>query len=146
MKKALILVRGVPGSGKSTVAKMFASVNTPKLEGHMSSLDNEHTICTADDFFMKDGEYKYNPKMIGAAHNWCQWKCKKAMMMEESKIFVANTTTTEKEMKPYYDLAEEFGYNVISLVVENRHGGKNEHGVPDEVLEKMEARFSIKLR
>ena len=33
----------------------------------------------------------------------------------------------------------------FSLIVENRHGGKNVHGVPDETLEKMEQRFSIKL-
>jgi hypothetical protein len=49
-------------------------------------------------------------------------------------------------MKPYYKLAEKYGYVVFSLVVENRHGGINEHGVPDETLKKMENRFQLKLR
>jgi hypothetical protein len=48
-------------------------------------------------------------------------------------------------MKPYYDLAESFDYRVDTLVVENRHGGVNEHGVPDEVLDKMKNRFELKL-
>ena len=48
-------------------------------------------------------------------------------------------------MKPYYELAEKYGYAVFSLIVENRHGGKNVHNVPEETLEKMRNRFEIKL-
>jgi hypothetical protein len=48
-------------------------------------------------------------------------------------------------MEPYYLLAEELGYQVFSIIVENRHGGKNLHGVPQESLDKMKNRFEIKL-
>jgi hypothetical protein len=48
-------------------------------------------------------------------------------------------------MQAYYDLAKSWGYTTFSLIVENRHGGVNEHGVPDEVLTKMKDRFEIKL-
>jgi len=48
-------------------------------------------------------------------------------------------------MDYYYKLAEKYGYRVYSLVVENRHGGVNEHGVPEEKLEQMRNRFEIKL-
>jgi hypothetical protein len=48
-------------------------------------------------------------------------------------------------MKPYYELAKEHGYTVFSLVVENRHGGVNEHGVPVDKLEQMKHRFELKL-
>jgi hypothetical protein len=48
-------------------------------------------------------------------------------------------------MQPYFDLAEKYGYRVYSLICENRHGGVNEHNVPQEVLEKMKNRFEIKL-
>lgn len=103
-------------------------------------------VCTADDYHMVDGEYKWNPKKVGFAHKLCQEKCEKAMIANEPRIIVANTSTTEKEMQPYIDMAEKYDYMVISLIVENRHGGKNSHGVPEETLEKMENRFSIKLR
>jgi hypothetical protein len=60
-------------------------------------------------------------------------------------IVVSNTFTQEWEMKPYYDMAETYGYKVFSIIIENRHGGVNEHSVPDEVLTKMRERFEIKL-
>jgi hypothetical protein len=46
-------------------------------------------------------------------------------------------------MKPYFDLAEKHGYRVYSLIVENRHGGVNEHEVPEDKLEIMKKRFEI---
>jgi hypothetical protein len=49
-------------------------------------------------------------------------------------------------MEAYYELAKKYDYRVTALVVENRHNGKNVHGVPDEVLEKMAERFEIKLK
>jgi hypothetical protein len=48
-------------------------------------------------------------------------------------------------MEEYFKLAEKYGYKVFSLIVENRHGGVNQHGVPKEKLEQMKDRFSIKL-
>jgi hypothetical protein len=42
-------------------------------------------------------------------------------------------------------MAEKLGYRVTSMIVENRHGGKNEHGVPDDKLETMKNRFEVKL-
>jgi phenolic acid decarboxylase len=64
---------------------------------------------------------------------------------EISTIFVTNTFTQEWEMKAYYDLAKKYGYRVHSVIVENRHGGTNEHGVPLDKLSAMKERFEIKL-
>jgi hypothetical protein len=61
------------------------------------------------------------------------------------KIVVSNTFTQEWEIQPYYVLAEKYGYRVFSLIAENRHEGKNIHGVPDDKLELMKNRFEIKL-
>jgi len=62
------------------------------------------------------------------------------------EIVVANTLTTQKELKPYLELAKKYDYGIVSLIVENRHGNENIHKVPDLTLDKMEKRFSIKLR
>ena len=61
------------------------------------------------------------------------------------KIAVSNTFTQEWEMKPYFELAQEHGYMVFSIIVENRHGGTNIHGCPEEKVEQMRNRFEIKL-
>ena len=62
-----------------------------------------------------------------------------------SRIIVSNTFTQEWEMEAYYTLAKQWGYKVFSIIVENRHGGVNEHGVPEDKIELMKNRFEIKL-
>jgi hypothetical protein len=64
---------------------------------------------------------------------------------EHSDIVVSNTFTQAWEMKAYMELAKSWNYRVFSIIVENRHEGTNEHGVPDEVLTKMRERFETKL-
>jgi hypothetical protein len=66
-------------------------------------------------------------------------------VLNQSRIIVSNTFTQEWEMKAYFDLAEQHGYTVFSLIVENRHGGVNAHEVPQEALDKMKDRFEVKL-
>jgi hypothetical protein len=61
------------------------------------------------------------------------------------RIVVSNTFTQEWEMKPYFDLAKTHGYQVFSIIVENRHGSKNVHNCPQETIEKMRERFEILL-
>ena len=65
--------------------------------------------------------------------------------LNQSRIIVSNTFTQEWEMQVYFDLAEQHGFTVFSLIVENRHGNSNIHGVPDDKLEIMRNRFEIKL-
>jgi predicted kinase len=126
--KELILLRGLPGSGKSTLAK---------------SLGGKH--FEADMYFVRDGEYNFDVTKLKEAHEWCRSSVGGLMINEEPKLVVSNTFTQEWEMKPYFDLAKNYGYRVHSLIVENRHGGINEHGVPEDKLEQMKNRFEVKL-
>lgn len=133
MEKILTICRGIPGSGKSTFAKTLGGIHVE-----------------ADQYFMEDGVYKWDPTMIKNAHNYCQgqtqaWMKTDSDQIDTSKIVVSNTFTQVWEMEPYFKLAEQYGYKVFTIIVENRHGGVNQHGVPDEVLTKMCDRFEIKL-
>ena len=129
--KELFLLRGLPGSGKSTLAKSIAG--------------NKGYVKEADMFFVdRDGNYNFKPSEIKDAHAWCQEEVE-FLMKYEHKVVVSNTFTQEWEMQPYYDLAAKYGYKVFSIIVENRHGGVNEHGVPEDKLVQMKDRFEIKL-
>lgn len=132
--KELILLRGLPGSGKSTLAKLLIR-------------DTEEYFHVEADMYHTDGrgDYKWKAENVQAAHKWCQEEVELLMILEHS-IVVSNTFTQEWEMKPYYELAKKHGYKVYSLVVENRHNGENIHNVPEEILNKMEERFEIKLK
>ena len=67
------------------------------------------------------------------------------MKLEFSKIVVANTFTQDWEMAPYFEMADRYKYRIHTVIVENRHDGKNIHGVPEDKLEIMKNRFEIKL-
>ena len=135
-QKELYIVRGIPGSGKSTFAKSIC-----KSWQHVET----------DMYFMKDGQYKFDPSKLKQAHQWCKDKVHDMMrptlwnLLFNRTIVVSNTFTQEWEMNPYLDLAKQFGYMVFTVVVENRHGGKNVHGVPNDKIELMKNRFEIKL-
>ena len=131
--KELFLLRGLPGSGKSTLAKSLGGIN-----------------IESDQFFMVGDEYRFDATKLKYAHNNCLSRVKSYMYIYSSKenserIVVSNTFTQEWEMKPYFELAEKNGYRVYSLIIENRHDGVNQHGVPVDKLEQMKNRFEVKL-
>lgn len=135
-KGDLILLRGLPGSGKSTLGEIILqTTNSSKAD-----------VLSADNFFMdNDGNYNFDATRLKEAHNMCQQKCAERMRLEFSKIVIANTFTQDWEMKPYFEMADRYRYRVHSVIVENRHGSKNVHDVPEEKLEQMKARFQTEL-
>lgn len=138
--KTLYIIRGVSGSGKSTFAKDLSSaMMIPNYEADMFHYKKDDVT----------GEWKYDwrPENIQNAHQECQ-KNVELEMMNDFSVIVSNTSTSEKELKPYLDLAEKYIYRVVSVVAENRHGGTNQHDVPEETLARQEQRLrgSLKLR
>ena len=116
----LTIVRGIPGSGKSTYA---------------ISKDGYH--IESDMFFIKDGVYSFDGQKIAQAHQWCREKtCQ--LLDEGQDVIVSNTFTQIWEMKPYLDMASE---DVSVKVVKVVGNFKNVHGVPDSVLDRMKARW-----
>lgn len=137
--KVLYIVRGIPGSGKSSFAK--------ELVG------DAHLVCEADNYHINKvtGHYEWEAANVPKGHEYCrnlvETYMKDSLLNDQfyRRIAVSNTFTQEWEMDSYFELARKYGYKVFSVIVENRHGGRNVHNVPDDILEKMRKRFSIKL-
>ncbi|KAG2457351.1 N42L2 protein, partial [Polypterus senegalus] len=98
--QTLILMRGMPGSGKSTHAQELAQSNPNGV------------VLSTDDYFSQQTGYSYDPSLLGDAHEWNQSRAKEAMEKGQSPIVIDNTNTQAWEMKPYVQLALEKGYNV----------------------------------
>lgn len=130
----LILLRGLPGAGKTTLAEVILQ----------SSQGVRPDVISADNYFMDDkGNYNFDVSKIKEAHNSCQQICAERMRLEFSKVVVANTFTEQWEMESYFEMAERYNYRVHTVIVENRHDGKNIHNVPDDKLQQMKNRFQI---
>lgn len=134
-QKQLIIVRGISGSGKSTLAKQLAGT-TGKI------------FSTDDQFMSPEGEYKFDPSLLGKHHQTNQNLAKEAMQQGISPIVIDNTNTTMKEMQPYVLLAKEFGYKVQFQEPTTpwkfdaeELAKRNKHGVPLHVIQRMLQRW-----
>jgi len=116
----LVLIRGLPGSGKSTMASVLASVGYMHYE--------------ADQYFVVDGRYRYDSTRVQEAHAWCKAQTRQALL-NGKKVVVSNTFTRLSEMEAYRGMSS----NV--RVIEARGRWENVHGVPDEMLSRMAQRW-----
>ena len=121
--KTVILLRSVSGAGKSTLADLLAS-----NEGWVS-------VCADDYFTDKNGIYNFDATKLGEAHRLCQENFMYWLNSAVDGIIVANTNTKERDFAFYEKAAKEAGAMFISLIVENRHGNKDIHSVPQSVRE-----------
>lgn len=138
----LIILRGPSGCGKSTKARQIMSDFLNNNEGKKA------VICSADQYFVKDGVYKFDHRRLGAAHFSCKVKTKNAMRNKTDLIILDNTNTTAWEMEPYLKMASRFGYKVEKITVGSLdeeslkiYAKRNVHSVPLETIKKQAGRF-----
>lgn len=120
MHNTLFIIRGLPGSGKTTLAKELVGVEN---------------VFEADLYFYKDNEYNFNPKLLSKAHEACYTGVENAMLANRNKIAVSNTFVQTWEYFRYILLAQEHHYTVFILTCENNFGSV--HNVPAEVIQNM---------
>ena len=143
--KQLILTRGIPGSGKSFLAKQ--TKEKYEQDGHTC------VIFSTDDYWYVDEDhpYEFDISKIGAAHKWNQKRTKQALANCVNVVIVDNTNTTWKEIKKYAEMGVTHGYE-IEILEPNTAWAKNvdecfqrnSHGVPKEVIQKMLDRLQDK--
>ena len=119
----LILVRGVPGSGKSTfAAKVFPGAF------HVEN----------DMFHVKDGEYRFDFNRQKDAVSWCMDMCDTALR-NGMDVVVSNTFTKRRYIMAYVKLAAKYGVDVS--IYRMTGSFKNSHSVPAAVFENMKKGF-----
>lgn len=99
--KKVVIMRGISGAGKSTYIK-----------NHFPGA----FVCSADSYFYNEnGEYTFNPSLLGQAHQNCKKQFIKAIKKKFSLIVIDNTNTKMWEMKPYINIAREAGYDIMFI-------------------------------
>lgn len=132
--KHLYLIRGLPGSGKSTFAETLSDAL------HAQHFEHDRYLYT------DEGEYLWTEKRMAYAFRQCLRDTEEAMAMAtDVDVVVSNVFPTARAMKNYRKLAEKYSYKVTYIVVENRRGGVNIHDVPQDALDDMRNSFQVAL-
>lgn len=119
-KPTLTIIRGLPGSGKTTLAKQ---IGQPYFEA-----DQWFETC--------DGGYHFDPAQLPQAHARCLERVKNSLE-DGLDTTVSNTFSRCWEMQPYFDL----GYPVRIIEV---HGPwKSVHNVPEKSISAMRDRWEV---
>lgn len=118
----LVLVRGLPGSGKSTYARNL----------------KDFELYEADMFHIHRNVYKFESHNITNSHVWCLGMTM-AALAKGKNVVISNTFTRLKELKPYIDIALQLdvGYEVVTM--RGEYGSI--HGVPESTMEAMRNRW-----
>lgn len=130
---SLIILRGLPGAGKSTLAEVLSEGRWPVF-----SIDSYFT-----DKVTKVYTFKFDENHL--AYKECQENTENEMKANTEKIFLDNTFTLDWEIEPYFKLAEKYKYMVYVATIENRHHGINHHGISDEQIKKMAEKYKVVL-
>ncbi len=139
--KTAIILRGVSGNGKTSFTRMLYWMIS-------DSEGTTHQFCSTDDYFTDyQGNYNFDVTKLGEAHLKCQEIFENACKADVNLVVCANTNTRESDVNTYKTIAEKYGYTVFVMTLENWHGGKNIHNVPEAALEKQrnQLKNSIKL-
>lgn len=118
MNLELNLVRGLPGSGKSTIGRKFG-----------------HTLLEADMYHTTVyGEYLFDHGRVPLASKWLIDTTMRLLVSKQS-VTVTGVFCTNKSIWSFKELAEEVG--ATFTVVEMAQGFTSVHNVPDEVIQIM---------
>lgn len=131
MPAHMILIRGLPGSGKSTMAQKI-----------LAEMPEGTAKWVEADFFFEDfvtGEYNFDPSKIVDAHEWCQETAREGLEAG-LLVVVSNTFTRLWEMENYFLMCRELGLPKPT-VIEATGNYKSVHNVPEKVIENMRQRW-----
>jgi len=138
MQKTVIINRGIPASGKSSFAKEIVAGFKEK---GLSALS-----CSADSYFIVDGEYRFDPSKLREYHIKNQNRFKEALKNSTDLVICDNTNIEPWEANVYYEMAKEHDYFVILMDFESRElqshieaqsNDDYKHLIPPEILEMM---------
>lgn len=149
--KELIVMQGIPGSGKSTVARKLLGdflcthweiVNHPGYTGDILSTDD---YWTTDHQMPGQPVQVHNPAKIGEAHLWNQRRAVKEFQKGTNLVIIDNTNIKKEQAQPYVNLGNMFNYRIQVVSVScgldealRRNAQRDyDRRVPEDVVRRM---------
>lgn len=127
----LYIIRGLPGSGKSTEAQRLLNTDPENFRWFEADMFFVHSIT---------GEYIFRASLLGEAHKWCLFMTEVALKQGFNTI-VSNTFSTRREFRPYDYLAKKLNVPIDIRQMDGNYGSI--HEVPEKTIQAMKDRWQI---
>ncbi|XP_064598040.1 2',3'-cyclic-nucleotide 3'-phosphodiesterase-like [Liolophura sinensis] len=134
--KVMFIMRGLAGAGKSTIVEI------------LQKKYKNSEVCSADNFFSRNGSYEFDKNLLGEAHLNCHSLARVACENKKPVVVIDNTNVMRWEMKAYLELAVKHNYVVIMVTPKTSWrwnpeelARRNKHGVTVEILQKKVTMF-----
>jgi tRNA uridine 5-carbamoylmethylation protein Kti12 len=137
-----LIMRGAPGSGKSTVVAA--------VKDAMAARSKQVAVASADAHRMVEGRYVFDPKKNDDAHAGCLRDFIHSATVgdryghDNDVIICDNTNVNVAEIAPYWAVARAYGWQPLIVYVETDPevaAKRNIHGVPDAHVHRMAGRI-----
>lgn len=149
--KKLVMMRGIPGSGKSTKAQEIA-------RKHLENGGKSVAICSTDDYHMEGGKYVFKPDRLGDFHVRNQLRAYEYCRNGIELVIVDNTNIKRRDMNIYINNSKSCGYEIEEVIIGEDElmsdfnspiftdyiqmcAERNTHGVPGDVIDRMARTF-----
>jgi predicted kinase len=128
LQPELVIIRGLPGSGKSTRARR-------EFSGHLH-YEPDHLFCDTQ------GRYRFDAQIWDQACRWV-WTMTDFALARGESVVVSDVFAELSEMDAYRELAEQHGTAFRIVTCGEQFG--NLHRVPVTVLQRMREQFELVL-
>ena len=121
-KARLVIVRGLPGSGKTTLAAELKAIGFVHFENDM--------------WFEREGGYQYDPSEVEAGQRWCYESSRDALLAGRG-VVVSNVFCKVEHMAGFLELDGD------ALVIEMTGSFGTVHEIPEAKIVQMKANWDI---
>ena len=153
----LLLIRGLPGCGKSTLAKSiaaqyFQSINTNTLTNDTNKMSDD-LISEADKYFIdEEGHYDFDSTLLTAAHQWAYEQIEKGMHENKKLLITSNTFTEAWELYTYIAAVSKHKYSLYVIDLNSTShtdqvlANRTIHGVKEGKIKQMRTRYDSTIK
>lgn len=131
--RTVIIMRGIPGSGKSTMADILAAGASKR--GYIARIHSTDDLCYVN------GEYQWSAELAHERHKKNLENFKESLELGINMVICDNTNIKWRDYKAYEQEAKAHDYDVIHInmpmINPKEAAERTTHNVPVDVIERM---------